>query len=133
MSSVARNQLTLDFEPSLPERFSTLRSYIAHRAMVTSKALKVQAADMDLSPSTLTRKLNPAEGDTQRFNLDDLEDWITSTGECAAVIEYLAAKFMDSDDARRVRALARVEQLGSELASVLAALKQTGQGQGAAA
>jgi hypothetical protein len=123
MASVARTQLTLDFEPSLPERFSTLRSYIAHRANVTAKAMKVQAADMDLSPSTLTRKLNPAEGDTQRFNLDDLEAWIISTGECAAVIEYLAAKFMDSDDARRVRALARVEQLGTELASVLAALK----------
>lgn len=133
MPSVARNQLTLDFEPSLPERFTTLRAYIAHRAMVTNKALKVQAADMDLSPSTLTRKLNPAEGDTQRFNVDDLEAWITSTSECAAVIEYLAAKFMDSDEARKVRALARVEQLGAELANVLQTLRLGQPGQGATA
>jgi hypothetical protein len=123
MSSVARNQLTLDFNTSLPERFTTLRAYIAHRANVTPKVLKAQAADMDISPSMLTRKLNPGEGDTQRFNLDDLEAWIGSTGEAASIIEYLAAKFMDSDDARRVRALARVEQLGSELASVLATLR----------
>jgi hypothetical protein len=125
MSSVARAQLTLDFEPSLPERFATLRAYIAHRAMVVSKAVKAQAADMDLSPSVLSRKLNPSEGDTQRFNLDDLEDWLTSTGDCAQIVTYLAAKYMDTDEARKVRALARVEALSSELAGVIAALKET--------
>lgn len=123
MPSQSRSQLTLDFEPSLPERFPTLRSYIAHRAMVVPKVLKAQAADMDIGVSTLSRKLNPGEGDTQRLNVDDLEAWIASTGDAASVIEYLAAKFMDSDEARKVRALARVEALSGELASVLAALK----------
>jgi hypothetical protein len=124
MTSVARTQLTLDFEPSLPERFPTLRSYIAHRAMVTQKALKVQAADMDLSPSTLTRKLNPAEGDTQRFNVDDLESWLSSTGECASLIEYLAAKYMDCDEARKRRTLSKLESLVPELMTLLAAAKE---------
>lgn len=39
------SQLTLDFQPALPERFPTLREYIAHRATVVAKMPKVQAAD----------------------------------------------------------------------------------------
>lgn len=118
------SQLTLNFEPALPERFPTLRSYIAHRATQVQKAPKAQAADMDIAPSTLSRKLNPAEGDTQRLNCDDLEAWLTSTGDAAAVIEYLAAKFMDSAEARRARVLSRVEGMLPELVAMIAALKE---------
>ena len=123
MSSIAPSQMTFSFEPSLPERFPSLRAYIAHRTPLLNKSAKVIAADMDMSPSTLSRKLNPTEGDTQRFNLDDLEDYIASTGEAPAVIEYLAAKYMDSDDARKARALSKVEKLSAELASALQMLK----------
>ena len=78
---------------------------------------------MDLSPSTLSRKLNPSEGDTQRFNLDDMEAYLESTGDANAVIEYLAAKFMDSPEARRTRAIAKVEGLAEQLAVALASMK----------
>lgn len=120
------SQYTLNFEPSLPERFPTLRQYVAHRAVLTAKSMKVQAADMDMSPSTLTRKLNPAEGDTQRFNCDDLEQWLDSTGEAAAVVEYLAAKYLDNDDSRQARVLAKVEGILPELVTLIAALKVKG-------
>ena len=123
MSSLAPSQLTLNFEPSLPDRFPTLRAYIAHRTPLLNKSAKVIAADMDMSPSTLSRKLNPSDGDTQRFNLDDLEAFLESTGEASAVIEYLASKFMDNDDARRARALSKVESLSQELTAVLAQLR----------
>jgi hypothetical protein len=117
------NQLTLNFEPNLPDRHPTLRSFIAHRANVTAKSMKVQAADMDMAPSTLSRKLNPAEGDTQRFNTDDLEQWISSTGEAPAVIEYLAAKYLDNDSSRKARTLAKVEKLLPELMAMVASMK----------
>ena len=117
------NQLTLNLEPSTPERFPTLRAFIAYRAATTAKHLKVQAADLDMAPSTLSRKLNPAEGDTQRFNVDDLEAWIASTGEASAVIEYLASKFMDSDEARRARAFSQAEQTLAQLAALIPQLK----------
>jgi len=123
MSSVSTSQLTLNFEPSLPERWPTLRGYIAHRAQLQNKPLKVIAADMDISPSTLTRKLNPAEGDTQRMNLDDLEGYIQSTGDVDSVIEYLAAKYKDTDDARKARTLAKVESMLPELMSLIGSLK----------
>lgn len=123
MSSIAPSQLTLSFEPSLPERFPTLRAYVAHRTPLLAKSAKVIAAEMDMSPSTLSRKLNPSEGDTQRFNLDDLEAFLESTGDAPAVIEYLAAKYMDSPDARKARALSKVERLAEELSAAMALLK----------
>lgn len=123
MTSIAPSQMTLNFEPSLPDRFPTLRAYIAHRTPLLAKSAKTIAADMDMSPSTLSRKLNPTEGDTQRFNLDDLEAFLDSTGDAPAVIEYLAAKYMDSPDARKARVLSKVEQLAGELNAAMALLK----------
>ena len=119
------SQMTLNFEPSLPERFPTLRAYVAHRANVVPKSLKVQAADLDMAPSTLSRKLNPSESDTQRMNLDDLEAWIVSTGDAPAVIEYLAAKYMDSDKARKARVLQKVEGMLPDLLAAIAAMKES--------
>ena len=115
--------MTLAFHPELPERFATLRAFVAHRSAVTAKLLKAQAADMDLGVSTLSRKLHPNDGDTQRFNCDDLESWLASTGEAAAVIDYLAAKYLDSDEARHARVLSRVEGMLPELVAVLGLLK----------
>ncbi|MBL0390565.1 hypothetical protein JJ685_05355 [Ramlibacter monticola] len=117
--------MTLSFEPALPDRFATLRAFVAHRASVTHKSMKTQAADMDMAPSTLTRKLNPADGDTQRFNVDDFESWLQSTGEAASVIEYLCAKYMDTPEARRARLLAKLEGTVPELLQMLAQLKES--------
>ena len=115
-------QLTLNFEPSLPERFRTLRDYLAHRVQVQAKPAKTIAGDMDMSPSTLSRKLSPGDGDTQRFNVDDLENYIGHTGDVGA-IEYLASKYLCTDEQRRLNTLARVEALSIELAGLVAAIK----------
>jgi hypothetical protein len=124
MPSLSPAQMTFSFEPALPDRFPSLRAYIAHRAPLAKKAMKAQAADMDMAPSTLSRKLNPTDGDTQRFNVDDMEAWIASTGEAAAVIEYLAAKYMDTPEARKARLLSRLEGALPELLQMLSALKE---------
>lgn len=120
------SQFTLNFEPSLPERFATLREFLAYRSAVVSKPLKVVAADMDIAPSTLSRKLNPADGDTQRLNVDDLEAWLVSTGDAPALVEYLAAKYLDSDTARHQRVVRQTEQLLSDLAKLMPQLKAGG-------
>jgi hypothetical protein len=116
--------MTFSFEPSLADRFPTLRQYIAHRVNTHAKSAKVIAGDMDMAPSLLSRKLNPGDGDTQRFNLDDLEGYLRSSGDAPAVIEYLASKYMDSPDARKARMLARAETLLADLSAVLPALKE---------
>lgn len=118
------SQLTLNFDPALHERFPTLRAFIAYRAQAgVNKPMKVQAADLDMAPSTLSRKLNPHEGDTQRFNLDDLEAWLHSTGDAAAVVEYLASKYLDNDTARQQRIAAKLEAMLPDLMQALAQMK----------
>jgi hypothetical protein len=118
------HQLTLSFEPSLPDRFSSLRAFVAHRVTVQAKPAKVIAGDMDLSPSALSRKLNPGEADTARFTVDDLELYLAASSDAPAVIEYLAAKYMAGGDvARKARTIARLEQLANDLARDLATLK----------
>lgn len=118
------SQLTLNFDPALHERFPSLRSFVAYRAQAgVAKPMKVQAADMDMAPSTLSRKLHPGEGDTQRFNLDDLEAWLHSTGDAAAVVEYLASKYLENDEQRDQRRQARIDGLLEMLSVELAARK----------
>lgn len=122
MTSAPESQLTLNFEPTLPEKYRTLRDFLAYRVQVQPRPAKSIAGDMDMSPSMLSRKLTPGEGDTQRFNVDDLEHYMQVTGDTAA-IEYLASKFLCSDESRKVRAIARVEHLATEMANALASLK----------
>lgn len=117
------NQLTLNFEASIVERYDTLRAYLAHRVQVQAKPLKTIAADMDMASSTLSRKLSPSDGDTQRFNVDDLEHYIAITGDTAA-IDYLAAKYLSSDSDRKARAIDRFERLLAEASATLVTLKQ---------
>lgn len=122
MPSNSDQQLTLSFEPSLPEKYRSLRDFMAYRVQVQQKPAKTIAADMDMSPSMLSRKLTPSEGDTQRFNCDDLEHYIGVTGDTTP-IEYLASKYLQSDASRHARAIARVEALATEMGNALAALK----------
>lgn len=124
MPSVPVTQLTLSLEQGTLDRWPTLREFIGHRVETQVKLAKTIAADMDLSPSVLSRKLHPGETDTNRFNVDDLEAYLASTGDAPAVIEYLAAKYLGGgDDARRARALAQVEQLLPELTRAVSTLK----------
>ena len=116
------SQLTLNFEPSLPERFGSLREFIAFRVHELKLCAKSLASDMDLSPTVLSRKLKPGEGDTSKLSVDDLEAYIHATKDTAP-LEYLAAKFMDSPDQRKARALSRVETLLAQLESAAASLK----------
>ena len=123
MTSVQQPQLAFSFEPSLPDRFSTLRGYIAHRVNINAKPAKTIASDMDMAPSLLSRKLNPSDGDTQRFNLDDLENYLKASGDAPAVIEYLAAKYMDSPEARQARVLSKLESMLPDLMAAMSTLK----------
>jgi hypothetical protein len=122
MPSTPAQQLTLSFEPTLPEKYRSLRDFLAYRVQVQQKPAKTIAGDMDMSPSMLSRKLTPSEGDTQRFNCDDLENYIAVTGDTTP-IEYLASKYLQSDASRHARAIARVEALATEMGNALAALK----------
>jgi hypothetical protein len=121
-AGMQQQQLTLQFEPTLPEMWVTLREYIAHRIQVQGKPAKVIAADMDMGSSLLSHKLAPPDSTSHRFTIDDLEAYIRATGD-ASPIEYLASKYLQTDSQRRVRAIARVEALATDLDRALVQLR----------
>jgi hypothetical protein len=109
-------QIVLNFEVGLSEAYETCREYVAARipqlAIEQRKFQKVIAADMDLSPSSLTRKLAQAPGDTQRFTLDDLERYIEVTGDKKPIL-YLVEKHLSPTDDDAL--LQQIETLKAQL------------------
>lgn len=115
-------QLTLDLEPGVLERYPTAMDRLRASVYASARPMKTIAADMDLSSSALSRKLAQDPDDPRRFSVDDLERYVASTGD-TTVIEYLPAKFLQSDDQRRAQTIAAAARLLTELGPVLAALK----------
>jgi hypothetical protein len=118
----AKAQLTLDLEPGLVERHPTLLDCLRARVYSAAKPLKSIAGDMDLSASELSRKLSGNPDDPRRFTIEDLEHYVQGTGDTTPV-EYLAAKYLQSEDAKRSHALSEATRLLADLAPLLAALK----------
>lgn len=104
-------QLTLNFEAGLSECYSTCRELVQSLVHQQGVPVKAIAADMDYSPSTLSRKLAQSPNDTQKFNLDDLESFMHVTGEIKPIY-YLVEKYLTGhkSEIERLRAeLARLE------------------------
>ena len=103
-------QITLNFEQGLADAYGTCREFIAYRVHHIGKPQKVIAADMDYSPSDLSRKLAQSPDDSRRFTLDDMEKFIEVTGDKSPVL-YLVEKYLAKDDAedlkRQIAALER--------------------------
>jgi len=86
-------QLTLNFDAGLVTAYGSCREYVAARVHQQGRPQKTVAADMDLSPSQLSRKLAQAESDSARFTLDDLENYMRVTGDSQPVL-YLVEKYL---------------------------------------
>lgn len=99
-------QITINYESGLTDAYPTCREFIAHRVHHQGVQQKAIAADMDLSPSDLTRKLAQSPNDSRRFGLDDFEKFIDVTGDVSPVL-YLVEKYLTSRD--------RVAELEAEL------------------
>lgn len=91
-------QVTINFDAGIAESYASCREYVAARIHQQGRPQKSIAADMDYSPSILSRKLSPSESDTSKFTLDDLEKFIQTTGDVQPVY-YLVEKYLaDSDE-----------------------------------
>jgi hypothetical protein len=78
-------QVVLNFDASPFDGYSTCREYVHRQVYQQGVHLKVIAADMDYSPSQLTRKLTQSPTDSARFTLDDLEVFMQVTGDVTPV------------------------------------------------
>lgn len=115
-------QLSLDFEAGITERHRTLLEACAHTAHASATPLKVIAADLDCSPSDLTRKLSGNPDDKRNLSVNDLVKLLESTGDMTPIY-WLIERFELDDDQRKARA---AHELSKALPAILALAKQMG-------
>lgn len=81
-----------EFESGHIGAFRSCREYVAFCVSTLGRFQKTIAADMDISPSVLSRKLSQYPGDTRRFGVDDLELYL-ETQHDARPLKFLINKF----------------------------------------
>jgi hypothetical protein len=124
MTVVSTSQLTLDFTPGLAERYASALDCVRAAAYSHRNPLKTISADMDMSQSELSRKLSGNPDDSRRFTLEDLELFITATGDLSPIY-YLVEKYLTDEDVKQRRALS---ELARQLPEVLALIKAVSKG-----
>ena len=94
-------QLTLNFDAAAFDAYDSCREFVGTRVVELrgEKGMlqKAVAADMDLSPSQLTRKLAQSPGDSARFTLDDLENYVQKTKDTKPIF-WLADRYLKEED-----------------------------------
>lgn len=121
-------QMTLDFTPGLTERFPHLLDVVRAGAYTHRNPLKTIAADMDMSASTLSRKLGGDPDDPRKMSLEDLEKYIESTDDVQPIY-WLIEKYLQAESDKQTRAL---RTLAQQLPDVLALIAQATSTRGAA-
>lgn len=122
MTKVSAQQMTLSFEPGLTERHKTLLSVVRESIYRCRKPLKQIAADMDLSESSLSRKLSENDDDRRSFSVADLEAAIASANDLSP-IHWLIEKHMEDPEQTKTRAANALRQA---LPEILALARQMG-------
>lgn len=112
------NQLTLDFEPGLVERYTSLRECIA--AGVYQRGLGKVAIDLNQAPGNLSVQLS--DDTTRHFSVDSLETYIEKQGDLTPIY-YLIEKFLSDRTAKKDAAQAQIISLMAQLQPLL---KQAG-------
>lgn len=111
----ASQQLTLNFEPGLTERFGSLRECVA--TGVYQRGLSNVAPSLDKAPGNLSVELS--EDPTRKFGIESLELYIERFKDFTPIY-YLIAKFLhQEEDTEREAALAQAAPLLAQLAPLL--------------
>ena len=113
-------QLTLSFESGISRRHRSLLDCCTERIYKTG-LVKV-AGDVDLAPSNLSNALG---GGDRKFGVDHLEKYIEKNKDFEPIY-YLIDRFLkDQDgDAAKSAAVSRLEDLQSQISSVLTELRE---------
>jgi len=112
--TAAANQLMLDFEPGLVERFRNARDAVAQG--VYQRGLKRVAMDLDQAPGNLSSQL--ADETQRHFSLDSFERYLETSGDMTPLY-YLVEKFLgDRRDASRA-AIEQIQALAPQLMDLL--------------
>lgn len=109
------NQLTLNFEPDMHEKYRCLRECIA--VGIYQRGLSKVAIDLDTAPSNLSVQLS--EDPSRKFSVDAFEEYLTKTRDYTPIY-YLISKFLAPDEQKPDgAALAQLASLMPQLESIL--------------
>ena len=109
------SQLTLSLEPGVTIHPS-LKACIA--AGIYQRGIVAVAGKIDASPSHLSEALSG--NDRRKFDVDDLEAYIATTGDTTPIM-YLVAKFLRDPSVVQQDALNRLVGLVDQLPAMIAA------------
>lgn len=115
MPVLSTTQMTLNFEAGISAQCESLKEYMREEALPNlwreqGIPKKHIAADMDLSPSELTRKLSDNPNDPRNFSTDDLELYLGKTGDMSPIY-YLLDKYgrQRNEEAELIARLAEIQ------------------------
>jgi hypothetical protein len=110
-------QLTLSLEPGIAARFRSLKEVVATGAY--QRGVVAVAAKIDRQPSHLSEALSGS--DRRKFDVDDLERYIETTGDTQPIF-YLVAKFLRDPGVMQAEAVERLAEIAKQLPGLLAAV-----------
>lgn len=116
------NQVEIDFVGGMTEQFPEFKDVIRASAYSCGKPFKSVAADLDMSVSELSRKLNENPHDPVHFPLHRLPDLIRATGD-KRPIYWLIESFIEDKSAKRARAMDELSGLLPHIAQLLKSAK----------
>lgn len=112
------NQLTLDFEAGLTERYRSLRECVA--TGVYQRGLSSVAIDLNEAPGNLSVQIS--EDGARKFGIEQFELYLEKSGDLTPIY-YLVEKFLSDKSAKQDAAQA---QLLSLLGQLQPLMKQAG-------
>ncbi len=107
-------QMVLNFEAGAPKSYASCKEYFAACIHRLGKPQKAVAADMDLSPSQLSRKVSNNPDDTMNLTLDDFELYLQTQRDMKP-LHYLIEKYLSESDEAAL--LAQIAALQSQIAA----------------
>lgn len=126
MPVVATTQLTFSFEPSVRQRFPTLRQCLHYIVLQDPRGIKAVAADCDLSESELSRRLTKKEeGAPRSCDVDDVLVAVMRSTGSQMPMQWLHGEFSTDDRTKTTNALHLIETLVPQLLGAADQLRKT--------
>lgn len=115
-------QVELRLDPGLLDEYPDFRDVVKASVYSCGRAFKAIAADLDMSVSELSRKLNDNPNDPVHFPLHRLPDLIQATSDMRPIY-WLVERFIENDASKRKRAINELSKLLPQIQAALRAVK----------
>jgi hypothetical protein len=116
-------QIEMDFTPGLTQQYPELMDLVTVVVYGAKIGLGGVAAELDKSPSLLSRMLNRNPDEQRNLPLADLPKIIHCTGDLR-IVHWLVEKYCEDSDAKRKRALDEIPAVVSQLQQLLEIVKK---------